>query len=64
MKRAQMQYPQATAEEAKLKVIKGSGCLFCDLNVEPIKLRRQWVHHRPGRLIVCPVKNLKPTATA
>ncbi len=37
------------------------GCVFCDLDLEPVKLRRRWVHHVPseGRLIFCEVRNLK-----
>jgi len=37
------------------------GCVFCDLGLEPVKLRRRWVHHIPkeGKLIACPVRNLK-----
>lgn len=38
------------------------GCIFCDLDLPPEKMKRQWVHHFPheGRIIVCEVKNLKP----
>ena len=43
---------------------KSSGCILCDLNLEPIKLRRNWVHHLPkrGKLIFCNARNLKPAA--
>ena len=39
-----------------------SGCVFCDLDLPPEKMKRQWIHHIPseGRIIVCEVKNLKP----
>ena len=50
----------AAGRPGPVRAVKSTGCVFCDLNLEPIKLRRQWVHHRPGRLIVCPVRNLKP----
>jgi hypothetical protein len=38
------------------------GCIFCDLNLEPVKMKRQWVHHIPERgcIIVCEFKQLKP----
>ena len=57
---------KAKAERQKPAAVKSSGCVFCDLNLEPIKLRRQWVHHIPrrGKLIFCHARNLKPLATA
>jgi hypothetical protein len=47
---------------AGLKVTPSCGCVFCDLGLEPVKLRRRWVHHLPrqGKLIACDFKNLKP----
>ena len=38
------------------------GCIYCDLNLKPVKLRRRWVHHFPktGISVACMVKNLKP----
>jgi len=38
------------------------GCVFCDIGIEPVRLRRNWVHHirGSGRLIRCNFKNLKP----
>jgi hypothetical protein len=41
-----------------------SGCIYCDLELEPVKLRRRWVHHFPriGTNIACTSKNLKPAA--
>ncbi len=44
------------------KITPSCGCVFCDLNDEPLKLRRRWVHHssKSGRIVVCGVRNLKP----
>jgi hypothetical protein len=52
------------ARETALKPLASSGCIFCDLNLEPVKLRRRWVHHLPkkGKLVPCEAKNLKPAA--
>ncbi len=46
----------------RIRVTPSCGCIFCDLNFRPAKLRRRWVHHFPrqGRLIACAAKNLKP----
>lgn len=55
------------AREVALKLqTASSGCVFCDLNLEPVKLRRRWVHHLPkkGRLVPCQAKNLKPESAA
>lgn len=48
--------------DARLPAMVSSGCVFCDLNLEPVKLRRRWVHHLPkkGKLMPCEAKNLKP----
>lgn len=45
-----------------LIAVSSCGCVFCDINLKPIKLRRQWVHHirREGRFVVCPIKGIKP----
>lgn len=46
--------------------LKPSGCIFCDLKMEPVKLRRRWVHHIPkrGQLVPCEARNLKPQSAA
>jgi hypothetical protein len=40
------------------------GCIYCDLKLKPVKLRRRWVHHFPalGQNIACTAKGLKPAA--
>jgi hypothetical protein len=40
---------------AKIKVTPSCGCVFCDMDLAPTKLRHQWVHHIPseGRNVVC-----------
>lgn len=30
-----------------------TGCFYCDLGDKPIKLRRQYIHHRNHRIIIC-----------
>lgn len=37
------------------------GCVFCDIGLVPIKLRRQYVHHvrKYGKFIICPVQGIK-----
>lgn len=39
-------------------------CHLCALADEPVKMKRQWVHHnaKTGRLIVCTAHDLKPGA--
>lgn len=41
------------------------GCVFCDIALQPVRLKRQWVHHvrGTGRLIMCNFRNLKPAAS-
>jgi hypothetical protein len=50
------------SDAMRAMVTPSCGCIFCDLDLAPEKLKRQWVHHIPrlGRLVVCEVKNLKP----
>jgi hypothetical protein len=45
-----------------IKVTPSCGCVFCDLDLKPERLRRRWVHHIPaeGRLVPCDFRNLKP----
>lgn len=52
---------ERAAMNRTVEVTPSCGCVFCDLNLDPVKLRRRWVHHIPseGRLIACEVKNLK-----
>jgi hypothetical protein len=37
-------------------------CPLCKVGHQPVKLRRQWVHHFAclGRIIICHAKLLKP----
>lgn len=50
------------APAGKPDVTPSCGCIFCDLDLPPEKMKRQWIHHIPsqGRIVVCDVKNLKP----
>lgn len=45
-----------------MNVTPSCGCVFCDIGLKPVKMKRQWVHHIPseGRIIVCEVAMLKP----
>lgn len=49
-----------------VEMTRSCGCLFCDLKMEPVKLRRRWVHHIPkrGQLVPCAARNLKPVSAA
>ena len=46
----------------ELQVFPSCGCVFCDLDFKPVKMKRQWIHHDPktGKLIVCTAHDLKP----
>ena len=48
-----------------IEIEESSGCIFCDIGIEPIKMKRQYVHYIPknGKLIVCPLKGIKPTSS-
>lgn len=41
-------------------------CVHCAFGLEPVHLRRQWVHYfrSEGRIEVCPDRNLKPERLA
>ena len=50
---------------AKVKVTPSCGCVFCDLNIRPTKMKRQWIHHIPseGRIVVCKVFGVRSNTT-
>lgn len=62
IKAAQEALEVARGERSDFKVHPSCGCIFCDIGIEPIKMKRQFVHYIPkeGRLIVCSVKGIKP----
>ena len=37
-------------------------CAFCAIGDQPVKMKRQWIHHVPetGHIIVCDAMRLKP----
>jgi hypothetical protein len=37
-------------------------CVHCQCGLQPVRLKRQWVHHfrDTGQVVVCEDKNLKP----
>jgi hypothetical protein len=39
-----------------------TACVHCAAGLEPVKMKRQWVHHfgGDGRIVVCADRNLKP----
>ena len=43
-----------------------TACVHCAAGLEPVKMKRQWVHHFPGdgRIAVCADRNLKPERLA
>jgi len=43
-----------------------AACVHCAAGLEPVKMRRQWVHHfrGDGRIAVCADRNLKPERLA
>ena len=45
-----------------VEVEPSSGCPFCDLGLEPIKMKRQYVHYisKKGKIVICPLKGIKP----
>ena len=47
-----------------LDVDKSCGCIFCDFGLQPIKLKRQWIHYIKTKgarhRIICPIKGIKP----
>ena len=45
-----------------IEVEESSGCIFCDIGIEPIKMKRQYVHYlsKKGKMIICPLKGIKP----
>lgn len=34
-----------------------TGCFYCDRGDKPIKLRRQYIHHRNHRIVICENRN-------
>ncbi len=40
-------------------------CVHCQFGLQPVRLRRRWVHHFPdtGTIVVCEERNQKPTAS-
>jgi len=49
---------------ARIAATPSCGCIFCDLDLPPVKMKRQWIHHIPslGRIVVCETRTLKPGA--
>lgn len=45
-----------------IRVTPSCGCVFCDLDFVPVKMKRQWIHHSPrsGSIAICLAKSLKP----
>ena len=43
-----------------------TACVHCAAGLEPVKMKRQWVHHfrGDGRIAVCTDRNLKPERLA
>jgi hypothetical protein len=43
-----------------------TACVHCAAGLEPLKMKRQWVHHfrGDGRIVVCADRNLKPERLA
>jgi hypothetical protein len=43
-----------------------AACSHCAAGLEPVKMKRQWVHHfrGDGRIAVCTDRNLKPVRLA
>jgi len=39
-------------------------CIHCQFGLDPVRLKRQWVHHfrDTGQIVVCEDKNLKPAS--
>lgn len=50
----------ARGERSDFRVTPSSGCIFCDIGLEPIKMKRQYVHYisKQGKLVVCPLKGI------
>lgn len=46
-------------ERSDFRVTPSSGCIFCDIGLEPTKMKRQYVHYirKEGKIIVCPLRN-------
>lgn len=40
-------------------------CVHCQFGLQPVRLRRRWVHHFPdtGTIVVCEERNQKPTVS-
>ncbi len=38
-------------------------CILCAVGDQPVKMKRQWVHHFPtfGRIIICEAMAIKPS---
>lgn len=50
-------------ERADFKVTPSCGCIFCDINIPVIKMRRQYIHRvdKGGwKTVVCPIQGIKP----